>query len=114
MRWSKLDLEEARRLYNTGLSFAQIGQRLGYTKSYLSKRFRAAGIATLPSGRPVTTPAPVVDVADLVRRREAGESFSAIARALGIGHDLARDRYLRATGQPRRTAERRAEGAAER
>lgn len=36
MRWSKLDLDEARRLYESGLSLAQVGRKLGYTQSYIA------------------------------------------------------------------------------
>lgn len=85
------------------MSFRQLAERLGYTQSYLARRFKTAGIPTRPSGRPLTTPAPEVDPAEIVRLRAAGESFPAIARALGVSTDMARDRYLRATGRPRRS-----------
>lgn len=101
-RWSKLDLDEARRLYDSGLSFRQVGERLGFTQSYVAGRFRREGIPRRPSGRPSPTPAPEVDPAEIVRRKEAGESFVAIAAALGISGDMARDRYLQAAALPRR------------
>ena len=106
VRWSKLDLEQARTLYEGGLSFSQVGSKLGFSATYLARRFKAAGIPARPSGRPFTTPSPPVDVNEIVRLREAGESFPAIGAALGIGHDMVRDRYLRATGKPRRTPDR--------
>lgn len=106
MRWSRLDLDEARRLYEAGLSFSQLGQRLGYCRSYLARRFKSAGIPVRPEGRAPRTPAPHVDLAEIVRRRERGQTFPAIAEALGISNDMARDRYLQAEGRERRAHER--------
>jgi len=107
MRWSRLDLDEAHRLYVGGMSFSQVAAELGCTKSYVVRRFREAGLAARPSGRPLTTPPPVVDPADIVRLRDdAGWSFPQIASELGLSRDNARDRYLLATGRPRRTATR--------
>ena len=101
-RWSTLDLEEARRLYDGGLSFRQVGERLGFTQSYVAARFRREGIPRRPSGRPLPTPAPEVDPAEIVRRKQAGETFVLIAAALGISRHMARDRYLLAVGRARR------------
>ena len=107
MRWSTLDLDEAHRLYVGGMSFSQVAAELGCTKSYVVRRFREAGLQARPSGRPLTSPAPVVDSADIVRLRDAGCSFPQIAAELGLSTDSARDRYLIATGRPRRTTSRR-------
>lgn len=107
MRWSSLDLDEARRLYVGGMSFSQVAAELGCTKSYVVRRFRDAGLTARPSGRPLTTPAPVVDAADIMRLRDAGCSFPQIGAELGLSKDSARDRYLIATGRSRRAAPRR-------
>lgn len=106
-RWSRLDLDEAHRLYAGGMSFSQVAAELGCAKSYLTRRFREAGLPARPSGRPLTTPAPVVDPVDIVRLRDAGHSYPQIAAELGLSRDIVRDRYLAATGLPRRTANRR-------
>lgn len=103
-RWSTLDLDEAYRLYMGGMSFSQVAATLGYTKSYVARRFRKAGLPARPSGRPLTTPAPDIDPADIVRLRAAGCSFPQIAAKLDLSTDSARDRYLIATGRPRRSA----------
>ena len=105
-RWSRLDLDEAHRLYMGGMSFSQVAAELGCTKSYVARRFREAGLAARPSGRPLTTPAPDVDPVDIVRLRDAGCSYPQIAAELGLSEDSARDRYLHATGRPRRAATR--------
>ena len=102
MRWSTLDLDEAHRLYAGGMSFSQVAAELGSTKSYIAKRFRQAGLPARPSGRPLTTPAPDVDPADIVRLRDAGRTYPQIAVELGLSKDSARDQYLIATGRPRR------------
>jgi len=106
-RWSTLDLEEARRLYDSGLSFREVGERLGFAPSYIAARFRRDGVPCRPSGRPLPTPAPEVDSAEIVDRKQRGESFVAIAAALGMSRDMVRDRYLIAVGRPRRATERR-------
>lgn len=100
--WSRLDLDEARRLYDSGLRCRQVGQRLGVGASYISRRLRQARIPMRPSGRPLTTPAPTVDPAEIVRLREQGVTYTAIAAALGLSRDMARDRYLKAAGRRRR------------
>ncbi|WP_157720029.1 helix-turn-helix domain-containing protein [Microlunatus sagamiharensis] len=101
-RWSTLDLEEARRLYEAGMSFREVGERLGFAPSYIAARFRRDGVPCRAPGRPLPTPAPEVDPAEIVRRKQGGESFIAIAADLGISRDMARDRYLLASGLPRR------------
>jgi len=105
-RWSRLDLDEAHRLYVGGMSFSQVAAELGCTKSYVVRRFREAGLRARPSGRPLTSPAPDVDPADIVRLRDAGSSYVQIGAELGLSKDSARDRYLKATGRVRRTASR--------
>lgn len=100
-----MDVDEARRLYDSGLSFSQVGKRVGYSATYLARRFKAAGIPVRPSGRPFTTPAPAVDVEELVRRREEGWTYPRLAEAYGLSADGARTRYLRAKGLPLRRAE---------
>lgn len=100
-----MNVDEARRLYDSGLSFAQVGERVGYSATWLARRFKAAGIPVRPSGRPFTTPAPDVDLEELVRRRDAGWTFPRLARAYGLFDDAARARYLRAKGLPLRRAE---------
>lgn len=102
-RWSPLDLERARQLYDSGLSFSELGQRLGYSGSYLARRFKAAGLRTRPEGRHPAASISNPDPSDIVTRREAGQTFTAIAEALGISRDVARDRYLKATRRPRRS-----------
>lgn len=100
-----MDIDEARRLYDSGLSFAQVGRRTGYSATWLARRFKAAGIPVRPSGRPLTTPAPAVDPDELIQRRDAGWTFPELARAYGIPVDGARARYLRAKGLPLTRAE---------
>jgi len=100
-----MDVDEARRLYDSGLSFAQVGQRVGYSATWLARRFKAAGIPVRPSGRPLTTSVPDVDLKELVRRRDAGWTFPRLARAYGLSDDAVRTRYLRAKGLPLRRAE---------
>ena len=103
--WSTLDLQEAHRLYQSGLSFEQLGRKLGYSKSYLARRFRAAGISVRPSGRPLTSPAPEVDVHELVLLRESGSTYPNLADRYGISVASARARYYRATGRPLRSTD---------
>lgn len=100
-----MDVDEARRLYDSGLSFSQVGQCVGYSATCLARRFKAAGIPVRPSGRPLNTPAPDVDLEELVRRREAGWTFPRLARAYGLSTDSVRARYLRAKGLPLRRTE---------
>lgn len=51
------------------------------------------------------TPAPVVDLAELVQLREDGWTFPRLARRYGLSDDAVRTRYLRAKGLPLRRAE---------
>lgn len=101
---STLDLEEARRLYDSGLSFTQVGQHIGYSATYLARRFKAA-VPVRPSGRPLTTPAPTVDVEELVQLHDAGTTYRQLSERYGISDDAVRTRYLRARGLPLRRAE---------
>lgn len=100
-----LDLERARRLYEAGLSFSQVGLEVGYSGTYLARCFKAAGIPVRPAGRPLTTPAPVVDVQELVGLRESGWTFPRLAQRYGVSNDVVRTAYLRAKGLPLRRAE---------
>lgn len=100
-----MDLDEARRLYDSGLSFSQVGRQIGYSATWLARRFKAAGIPVRPSGRPLTTPAPDIDPEELVRRREAGWTFPRLAETYGLSDDGVRARYLRAKGLPLSRAE---------
>lgn len=83
-----------------------VGRHLGFSESYVARRFGRDGVPCRASGRPLPAPAPKVDAAEIVRRRQGGESYIAIATALGISRDMARDRYLLAAGLPRRTSKR--------
>lgn len=105
LRFSKLDLDEARRLYEQGLSFSQVGRQLGYSATYLARCFKAAGIPARAEGRPLTTPAPPVDLDELVRLREEGWSYPRLSERYGLSDDAVRTRYLRAKGLPLRRAE---------
>jgi len=67
-RPSRLDLDEARRLYGSDLSFSRVGQILGYSATSLARRFKAAVIPVRPSSRPLGTPAPEIDL-DGIRAR---------------------------------------------
>ncbi len=98
-----LDLDEARRLYESGMSCRQIGERMGMSYSRVASHLREAGVPMRPSGRPLTTPAPEVNIQELVRLREAGATFPHLAARFGLSRDAVRDRYLRATGRPRRS-----------
>ncbi|GAA3579841.1 hypothetical protein GCM10022197_41840 [Microlunatus spumicola] len=111
-RSSKLDLKEARGLYEQGLSFAQVGRRLGYSATYLARRFKSAGIQARPEGRPLATPAPSVDLDELIRLREEGWTYPRLGERYGLSDDAARTRYLRAKGRPLRRAEAERRGVA--
>jgi len=100
-----LDLERARELYEAGLSFSQVGRELGYSATYLARRFKAAGIPARPEGRPMSAPAPAVDLQELVQLREDGWTFPRLADRYGLSDDAVRTRYLRAKGLPLRRAE---------
>lgn len=104
-RRSALDLDRARVLYEAGLSFSQVGRELGYSATYLARRFKVAGIPARPEGRPLTTAAPAVDLQELVRLRENGWTYPSLAQRYGLSADAARTRYLRAKGLPLRRAE---------
>ena len=104
-RTSELDLERARQLYEAGLSFSQVGREIGYSATYLARRFKAAGIPARPEGRPLTTPAPAVDLDELVTLREHGWTYPRLAERYGLSADAVRTRYLRAKGLPLRRAE---------
>lgn len=105
LRFSKLDLDEARRLYEQGLSFAQVGRQLGYSATYLARCFKVARIPARPEGRSLTTPAPPVGLDELVRLREEGWSYPRLSERYGLSADAVRTRYLRAKGLPLRRAE---------
>jgi hypothetical protein len=96
------DLSEARRLYGSGMSCRQIGERLGLSYSRVACHLREAGVSMRPSGRPLTSPALEVNVQELVRLRESGATYPCLAARYGSSTDAARDHYLRATGRPRR------------
>lgn len=98
-RWSQADIDHARRLYESGLASPQLGRRLGYSATWLARVFKKAGIPVRPSGRPMTTPAPSVDIDELVRLREDGWSYTRIGRHCGPSDDIVRKRYLRVTGR---------------
>lgn len=105
LRPRRLDLGEARRLYESGLSFAQVGLELGYSATWLARLFKATGIPSRPDGRPLTTPAPPVDIGELVRLREVGWTYPQLGARYGLSDDAVRSRYLRAKGLPLRRAE---------
>lgn len=96
-----LDLDEARRLYESGLSFSELGLRLGLSKGYLSKQFAVAEIPVRPRGRTVLTPEPQIDVEALVGLRDAGATFARLGDLFGITPAYARVRYRRAKGLAR-------------
>ena len=104
-RARRLDLEWARDLYEAGLSFSEVGREVGYSATYLARCFKADGIPARPAGRPMTTPAPAVDLEELVGLREQGWTFPRLALRYGLSKDAVRTRYLRAKGLPLRRAE---------
>ncbi|GAB2586548.1 hypothetical protein GCM10009593_26990 [Microlunatus antarcticus] len=104
-RPSTLDLDRARRLYEAGLSFSRVGAELGYSATYLARRFKTAGLPVRPSGRPLATPAPPVDLPELVQLSESGWTYSRLAERYDMSTDAVRTRYLRAKGRPLRRAE---------
>lgn len=64
-RWTQADLDHARRLYEAGLSFSQLGHQLGYSATWLARLFKNASIPVRPSGRPYTSPGPDIDLDEL-------------------------------------------------
>lgn len=99
-RWSEADLEHARALYEGGLSFAQLGRELGYSATWLARVFKKAGVPVRPSGRPMTSPAPTVDLDELKALRETGWTYVELGTRYGISTAMARAKYFRLVGRP--------------
>jgi len=81
-RWPQADVENAQALYDGRLGFAQLGQRLGYSATWLARVLKTAGIPVRPSGRAFTSPGPQVDLDELRYLREQGWSYQKIRRSL--------------------------------
>ena len=49
---TRLDVEQVKALYVTGLSMQTIGDHFGVSRRRISRELRAAGVPTRPAGRP--------------------------------------------------------------
>jgi hypothetical protein len=82
----RLDLEEIRRRYEAGESIAAIGAVGGVSRTAVRDAMIRAGIPTRPGPRPAGErrgPLRHLDVEEIRRRWETGETLVAIARAVG-------------------------------
>lgn len=104
-RWSEAGLQHARELYDGGLSFAQLGRELDYSATWLARVFKKAGVPVRPSGRPLTSPGPLVDLVELKELRESGWSYGQLGTRYGISSATARSKYFRLIGRPLNAAE---------
>jgi len=82
----RLDVEEVRRRYESGESLAAIGAAMGVSDTSVRHAMVRVGIPTRPGPRPAGErrgPLHRLDVAEIVRRYQAGETIVGIARAIG-------------------------------
>jgi hypothetical protein len=82
----RLDVDEIRRRYEAGESVAGIGAAMGASDTSVRHAMVRAGIPTRPGPRPAREPrGPLhrLDVEEVCRRWEAGETIAAIAEAIG-------------------------------
>jgi hypothetical protein len=82
----RLDVHEIRRRYEAGESLAEIGAAMGASDTTVRNAMVRAGIPTRPGPRPAGErrgPLHRLDVEEVPRRREAGETIKRIARAIG-------------------------------
>jgi hypothetical protein len=79
-------VEEVRRRYESGESLAAIGAAMGVSDTSVRHAMVRVGIPTRPGPRPAGErrgPLHRLDVAEIVRRYQAGETIVGIARAIG-------------------------------
>jgi hypothetical protein len=82
----RLDLDEIRRRYQAGESLATIGAAMGGSDTSVRHAMVRAGIPTRPGPRPAGErrgPLHRLDLEEIRRRREAGETVVTIAQAIG-------------------------------
>jgi hypothetical protein len=82
----RLDLDEIKRRYEAGESLAKIGTAMGVSDTAVHHAMVRAGIPRLPGSRPAGErrgPQRRIDVDEVRRRWEAGETIGTIARAIG-------------------------------
>jgi hypothetical protein len=82
----RLDVEEVRRRYEAGESLAAIGAAMGASDTTVRHAMVRVGIPTRPGPRPAGErrgPLQRLDVAEIRRRYQAGETIKGIARAIG-------------------------------
>jgi hypothetical protein len=82
----RLDVEEIRRRYQASESLAEIGAAMSASGTAVRHAMIRAGIPTRPGPRPAGErrgPLHRLDVEEIRRRREAGETVAAIAKAMG-------------------------------
>jgi hypothetical protein len=82
----RLDVDEVRRRYQAGESLAEIGAAMGASDTTVRHAMVRTGIPTRPGPRPAGErrgPLHRLDVEEIRRRREGGETILGIARAIG-------------------------------
>jgi hypothetical protein len=77
----RLDIEEIRRWTEAGRTLAQIGETIGASSTRVRLTMVRAGIPRRPKGG--TRQSPRLDVDEIRRRPQAGQSVGGIARAIG-------------------------------
>lgn len=84
-----LDLGEATRLYESGLTLRQVAQRVGWSYGGLHSRFAEAGVPMRPRGGCVSPERLIRNrlgdhVAEVVARARQGERVADLARQAGV------------------------------
>jgi hypothetical protein len=89
----RLDVDEIRRRYESGESLARIGEVMGVSGTSVGHAMIRAGIPRRPGPRPAGErrgPLRHLDVDEIRRRWEAGETVVEIARAIGASRGRVR------------------------
>ena len=86
-------------MYQSGMTLAQVGWRVGTSSEAVRERLLRAGYTLRPSGPVRLTEAQLDDVA---RRYESGERVDDIAAAYGLSASAVRKRLRRAGVEMRR------------
>lgn len=93
-------VQEMYALYEQGASLQEVGEAFGVSKPFVSKRFKAAGLQTRPSG----SPAAEYPVQEMYALYEQGVSLHAVGERFGTSTELTRLIFARA-GLKSRTRE---------
>lgn len=86
----EIDIDEARRLYESGLSFTRISAKMGGDPQTIGRRLKAAGVAIRPAGRRHLD----LDIDRIVALKRSGVRNRKIAEEFGVSVPTIRHRLL--------------------